>query len=129
MRLTSWINKGLDWGLAGEVLMLQKRIKSIIEKNTRLTDVIQVMLIRRTLPCQRRTLRMWEFNPEGPRTLQQFFGTTHKEIWKFLFESQKSWPETSEDVGLDCNHPPRRATLPPIAWFVNPRGYTNHSIL
>ena len=131
LRLASWTNKGLDWGSSDEVLMLQKRIKSIIEKNTRLTDVIQVMLVRRTLPCQRRPLRLWEFNPEGPRTLQQFFGTTHKEIWKFLFKSQKSCPETSEDVGLDCNHPasPIRAKPPPITWFVNSRGYTNPSIL
>nr|XP_020177180.1 nucleolin-like [Aegilops tauschii subsp. strangulata] len=29
----------------------------------------------------------------------------HEAIWKLLFKSQKSWPETSEDIGLDCNHP------------------------
>ena len=46
LQLASWINKGLDWGLTDEVQMLQKRINSIIDKNTRLTDVIQVMLIR-----------------------------------------------------------------------------------
>ena len=46
MRLASWINKGLDWGSTDEVLMLQKRIKNIIEKNTSLTDEIQVMLFR-----------------------------------------------------------------------------------
>ena len=60
--------------------MLQKRIRSMIEKDINLTDVIQVMLIRRTLPCQRRSLNMWEFNPEGPRTLQRFYGTSHKGI-------------------------------------------------
>ena len=51
MRLASWTNKGLDWGSTDEVLMLQKRIKNNIEKNTSLTDVIQVMLFHRTLPC------------------------------------------------------------------------------
>ena len=50
MWLASWINKGLDWGSSDEVLMLQKRIKNMIEKNTSLTDVIQVMLFRRTFP-------------------------------------------------------------------------------
>lgn len=70
MRLASWTNKGLDWGSTDEVLMLQKHIKNIIEKNTILTDVIQVMLFRRTLPCQSRPLHMREFNSEGPRILQ-----------------------------------------------------------
>ena len=51
MRLASWTNKGLDWGSTDEVLMLQKRIKNIIEKTTSLTDVVQVMLFRRTIPC------------------------------------------------------------------------------
>ena len=68
-RLASWINKGLDWGSTDEVLTLKKCIKMIIEKNISLTDVIQVMLFRWTLPCQSRPLHMWEFNPEGPRTL------------------------------------------------------------
>ena len=39
--------------------MLQKRIKSMIEKDITLADVIQVMLIRRALPCQRQPLNMW----------------------------------------------------------------------
>jgi len=105
MWLASWINKGLDWGSTNEVLMLQKRIKNIIEKNTSLTDVIQVMLFRRTLPCQRRPLHMWEFNPEGSWTLQRFFGTTHEEILKLLFKAQKLWSEMTDDIGLDCAHP------------------------
>ena len=66
MRLASWTNKGLDWGSTDEVMTLQKRIKSMIKKHTSLTDMIQVMLFCRILPCQRRPLRMWEFNPDGP---------------------------------------------------------------
>ena len=73
-------------------MMLQKRIKNMINKDTSLTDVIQVMLFHRILPCQRRPLHMWEFNPERPQTLQRFFGTTHEEIWKLLFKAQKTWP-------------------------------------
>ena len=63
MRLTSWTDKGPDWGPVPEVLLLQKRIKSMIAKDITLAGVIQVMLIRRLLPCQRRPLKMWEFNP------------------------------------------------------------------
>ena len=51
MRLVSWINKGLDWESTDEVLMLQQRIKNIIEKGTDLSNVIQVMLCRRCLPA------------------------------------------------------------------------------
>ena len=52
LRLASWTNKGLDWGSLDEVSTLQKRIKSLIKKDITLADVIQVMLIRRALPCQ-----------------------------------------------------------------------------
>ena len=69
LQLASWINKGLDWGSVDEVQTLQSRIRSLLEKNTELINVIQVMLVRRVLPCQRRPLHMWEFNPEGPQTL------------------------------------------------------------
>jgi hypothetical protein len=88
-----------------EVQTLQSRIRSLLEKDTGLIDVIQVMLVRRVLPCQRWPLRMWEFNMEGPQTLQHFFGTTHKGMWKLFFGIRKQWPDTTEDIGLDCNHP------------------------
>ena len=86
-QLASWINKGLDWGSTDDVQTLQSRIQSILDKDTDLINVIQVMLVRRILPCQRRPLRMWEFNPEGPRTLQQFFGTTHEGMCKLFFKT------------------------------------------
>ena len=34
-----------------------------MDKNVKLIDVIQVMLIRRILPCQNRACHLWEFNP------------------------------------------------------------------
>lgn len=121
MRLASWINKGLDWGLTDEVLMLQKHIKNMIEKNTSLPDVIQVMLFRRTLPCQRRLLHMWEFNPEGSRILQQFFCTSHEVIWKLLFKAQKTWSKTTDDIGLDSDHPATEVSVQ----FLNITQFTN----
>ena len=81
LQLASWINKGLDWGSVDEVQTLQSRIRTLLEKDIDLVNVIQVMLVRRVLSCQRRPLRMWEFNLEGPRTLQHFFGDTHKGMW------------------------------------------------
>ena len=69
LQLASWINKGLDWGSIDEVQMLQSHIRSLLKKDIGLINVIQEMLVRRVLPCQRRPLRMWEFNPEGPQTL------------------------------------------------------------
>ena len=80
MRLASWINKGLDWASSDEVMTLQKRVKGMMEKDTSVADVIQVMLFRRILPCQSRTCNMWEFDPAKHQTLQQFFGITHEGI-------------------------------------------------
>ena len=65
-QLASWINKGLDWGSLNEVQILQSRIQDLIKKDIGLIKIIQVMLLCRVLPCQRRPLHMWEFNPEGP---------------------------------------------------------------
>ena len=48
---------------------------------------------------------MWEFNPEEPRTLKRFFGTTHEDIWKQLFKAQKTWSKKTEDIGLDIENP------------------------
>ena len=105
IQLASWVNKGLGWGSVDEVQTLQSRIWSHTEKGIDLVNVIQIMLVRRILPCQRRPLHMWEFNPEGRRTLQHFFGATHEGMWKLYFREREQWPDTTEDVGLDRNHP------------------------
>ena len=48
---------------------------------------------------------MWGFILEGSWTLQHFFGTTHEGMWRLFFGKRRQWPDTTEDVGLDCNHP------------------------
>src|SRR3954466_12467647 len=63
------------------------------------------MLIRRTLPSQRRPLRLWEFNPEGPRALRNFMGVTPMEMYKLFFGSQEVSPDLIEDAGLSLNRP------------------------
>ena len=105
MRLTSWLEKGLDWASSDELTALQTRIKSMVDKNIKLVNVIQVMLFRRILPCQSRTCHLWEFDPAKHQTLQQFFGVMHEGIWKVLFKANQSWPKTTEDRGYDLTHP------------------------
>ena len=53
MRLTSWLEKGLDWASSDELTALHTRIKSMVDKNIKLINVIQVMLFRQILPCKR----------------------------------------------------------------------------
>ena len=64
---------------------------------------MQVMLIRRMLPCQRRPLWMWEFNPEGPRTVNHFFGLKLEEMCKLFFGRKVTCLDTTEEAGLSCN--------------------------
>ena len=70
------------------------------------------MLVRRTLSCKRRPLRLWEFNPEGPRALQHFMGTTPVEMYKLFFGSQEMRPDLTEDAGLSCNRPDTQVSSP-----------------
>ena len=90
---------------ASDVLTLQSRIRDLDKRDVSLVKVMQVMLVRLVLPCQRRSLRMWEFNPEGPRTIQQFFGATLEEMYGLFFGSRIKCPDTNEDAGLNCNRP------------------------
>ena len=72
----------------------------MVDKNIKLVNVIQVMLFRRILPCQSRTCNLWEFDPAKHQTLQQFFGSTHEEIWKVLFKAGEMPLPMTEDRGL-----------------------------
>ena len=40
MRLTSWLEKGLNWASSDELTALQTRIKSTMDKNIKLVNVI-----------------------------------------------------------------------------------------
>ena len=83
--------------------ILQGRIQDLFKGDFSLVTVVQVMLVRRVQPCKRRPLRMWEFNPEGPRTIQNFLGLTHEEMYKLFFGPQIECPNTTKDVGLSSN--------------------------
>ena len=106
MRLTSWEKKGLSWGESTELTELQTCIKSMKDKNIKLVNVIQVMLVRRILPCQRRAFNLWEFVPAEHQTLQRLYDMKHKNAWRALFKASEVPPPISEDRGLHAARRP-----------------------
>ena len=56
---------------------------------------------------------MWEFNPEGPRTILHFFGLTLEGMCKLFFGPQVKCPDTTEDAGPSCNRPDTQVTQKP----------------
>ena len=101
--------------------ILQSRIRDLFNGDFSLVAVIQVMMVRQVRPCKRRPLCLWEFNPEGPRVIQNFLGLTHEEMYKSFFGPQVECLEISEDVGLSSNraaeqvrHLPAEHTISPL---------------
>ena len=86
----------------------------MVDKNIELVNVIQVMLVRRILPCQSRTCHLWESDPAEHQTLQQFFGTTHEDIWKVIFKANEVPPPITEDHGLSAKRPAN-----PVSFYVS----------
>src|SRR3954467_4373935 len=80
MRLTSWKEKGLSWGSLVELTGLQKCIRNMMSKKIKLVNMVQVMLFRRILPCQRRAFNLWEFDRAEHQTLRELFDTAHKNV-------------------------------------------------
>ena len=77
--LTSWKETGLSWGKKGELTGLQTCVQTLVDRNLKLLNVVQVMLIRRILPCQQRAFNLWEFDPAQHQTLSELFDTTHED--------------------------------------------------
>ena len=102
MHLTSWEKKGLAWGEPMELTGLETCIKSMRDKKIKLVNVVQVMLVRRILPCQRRAFDMWEFDPAEHQMLLELFDTTHKDVWRVLFQTSEAPPPLSKDHGLSA---------------------------
>ena len=100
MRLTSWKEKGLSWGSSIELTRPQTCIRNMTSKKIKLVNVVQVMLFRRILPCQRRDFHLWEFDPAQHQTLSRLFDTKHEDAWKVLFKSSEVSPPVTEDRGF-----------------------------
>ena len=114
MRLTSWKKKGLTWGTSAELTGLQNCVKNMTTKKIKLVNVVQVMLFRRILPCQRRAFNLWEFDAAQHQTLQELFDTMHKDVWKVLFKASEVPPPTTEDRVLSAK---RHANVVSILHF------------
>ena len=91
--------------MSDELSVLQTRIKDMEDKNIKLVNVVQVILVHRILPCQHRACNLWEFDRAKNQTLLELFGSSHKDIWKVLFKSGKSWLDSAEDRGYQLSHP------------------------
>ena len=76
-----------------------------MSKKLKLVNVVQVMLIRRILPCQQRAFSLWEFNPAQHRTLSRLFETTYKDVWKGLTKGTEAPTSSSEDRGFSSQRP------------------------
>ena len=71
-----------------------------MSKKIKLVDVVQVMLFRRILPCQRRAFNLWELDPAKHQTLRELYAMTHKDVWRVLFKGAEVPPSLTEDRGL-----------------------------
>ena len=110
MRLTSWEQKGLLLGESAELTGLINCVKGMKDKNIKLVNVIQVMLIHLILPCQRRAFNLWEFVPAEHQTLQRLYGMKHKNAWKALFKATEVPPLITEDRGLHAARQPTQVS-------------------
>ena len=83
-----------------------------MDKKLKLVNVVQVMLIRRILPCQERAFKLWEFNPAQHQTLSRLFDTRYEDAWKVLFKGAEALASATEDRGFSMQ---RRASA--VSYF------------
>ncbi len=123
MQLTSWKEKGLLWGSSEELTGLQSCLQTLVNKKVKLVNVIQVMLVRRILPCQQQDFNLWEFDPAQHQTLSGLFDTMYEEAWKVLFKGAEVPPPTTEDRGFCAK---RQASA--VSCFISYRILVFHSL-
>ena len=104
-RLTSWKEKGLLWGDSEELTGLQTCVRNLVDKKLKLVNVVQVMLIRRILPCQQRAFSLWEFDLAQHQTLSRLFDITYKDALKVLFKGAEAPASATEDRGFSSQRP------------------------
>ena len=73
LRLTSWPEKGLNWSLSDELSLLQMHVQSVVDKDVKLVNVVQMMLVFLVLPCQRRACNLWEYDLTEHQTLRELY--------------------------------------------------------
>ena len=67
--------------------------------------MVQVMLIRRILPCQQRAFKLWEFNPAQHQALSGLFDMTYEGAWRVLFKGAEAPASATEDRGFSSQDP------------------------
>ena len=103
--LTSWKESGRIWGDSEELTGLQACVQKLVDKKLKLVNVVQIMLIRQILPCQRRGFNMWEFDLAQHQTLNVLFDTTYEEVWTVLFKGADAPASATEDRGFRSQRP------------------------
>ena len=98
--LTSWKESGLTWVDSKELTGLQACMQKLVDKKLKLVNIVQAMLIRQILPCQKRAFNLWEFDLAQHQTLSRLFDTTYEDAWKVLFKGSEVHPPTTEDRGF-----------------------------
>ena len=94
-----------DLGDSEELTGLQACIQKLVDKKLKLVNLVQVMLIRRILPFQRRGFNMWEFDPAQHQTLSGLFDTMYEDVWKVLFKGAEAPASATEDRGFRSQRP------------------------
>ena len=89
-----------------------------MDKKPKLVNIVQVMLIRRILPCQRRGFNMWEFDSAHHQTLNRLFDTTYEDVWKVLYKGAEAPASATEDRGFSAQ---RHALV--VSYFFPFTGY------
>ena len=85
-----------------------------MSKKIKLVNVVQVMLFRWILPCQRRAFNLWEFDPARHQTLRDLYNMMHKDVWRVLFKGAEVPPSLTEDRGLSAK---RRSNL--VSFYIS----------
>ena len=93
------------WGDSEELTGLQACVQKLVNKNLKLVNIVQVMLIRRIHPCQQRAFKLWEFDLAHHQTLSKFFDTTYEDAWKVLFKGAEAPASATEDRGFSSQRP------------------------
>ena len=101
-RVMSWKETGLSWGKKGELTGPQTCVKTLVDKKLKLVNIVQVMLIRLILPCQRRAFNLGEFDLAQHQTLNRLFDTTYEE--RMLFKGAEAPASAAEDRGFSAQH-------------------------
>ena len=102
---------------------LQKYIQSMESKKLKLVNIVQLMLIRRILPCQQRAFNLWEFDPAQHQTLSRLFDTMYEDAWKVLFKGAEAPASATEDRGFSSQ---RQASE--VSYFTLYRTLVFHSL-